>query len=285
MPPQALVLLLIAAALHTGWNLLIKRSQEKQLFAWWALVVGVVCFAPALLLAQPLPEAVWPYLVASAIVEAVYFIALTRAYQQADFSLVYPLARGTAPALLALWAVLFLGERPTPEGLAGLVLLVLGLLVVAGPTSLPRRGAVHASGTLLALFTALCISVYGAIDGYAMRLAEPLPYLVALLGLTAGLTAPAVIAYYGRTALAAQWRAHWRRIVFAGVVSMATYALVLQVYALVPQKVIYAGAVREISIVFAALAGWRWLGEAFGAIRTLGAALIFLGILLIALAG
>lgn len=283
MSPIALALLLVAAAMHTGWNLLIKRSAHKQIFAWWSLSAGVLCFAPLLLWSTPPPGTVWPYLVTSAVVEAFYFIALTRAYQQADFSLVYPLARGTAPALLVLWAVLFLGERPTPAGWAGLALLIVGLLIVAGPTGWAGRGAWGKNGVLTALAAAVCISVYGAIDGAAMRLAEPMPYLIVLLGLTAALTAPAVMAYYGREALIAEWRAHWPRIVSAGVLSMAAYGLVLQAYVLAP--VSYAGAVREIGVVFAALVGWRWLGEAFGPIRTAGATLIFLGLVLIALKG
>ncbi len=283
MPPIALALLLIAAAMHTGWNLLIKRSHHKQIFAWWSLSAGVLCFAPFLLWSTPLPGAVWPYLVASAVVEALYFIALTHAYQQADFSLVYPLARGTAPALLVLWAVLFLGERSTPAGWVGLALLIAGLIAVAGPTAWQGRSAWGKNGLLTALAAAVCISLYAAIDGAAMRLAAPMPYLIVLLGLTAALTAPAAIAYYGREALLAEWRAHWPRIISAGVLSLAAYALVLQAYVLAP--VSYAGAVREIGVVFAALVGWRWLGEAFGAIRTAGAALIFLGLVLIALKG
>jgi len=283
MPPLALVLLLVAAAMHAGWNLLVKRSEQKQVFTWWALTAGVIGFAPLLLLSPPLPGQIWPYLAASAVVEAVYFIVLTRAYQQADFSLVYPLARGAAPALLVVWAILFLHERPTPGGWAGLALLVMGLVVVAGRVNWPRRDTWRTNGTLTALIAAGCISVYGAIDGAAMRLAAPAPYLVLLLALTAALTGPAVLARYGRAALLAEWRAHRRRIVFAGALSLATYALVLQAYALAP--VSYAGAVREIGVVFAALAGWRWLGEDFGPRRTAGALLIFLGILLIALAG
>jgi len=283
MPLTALGLLLIAGALHAGWNLLIKRSDQKQVFMWWGLAAGVVCFAPLIWLSPPLPSRIWPYLAASALVEAAYFMALTWAYQQADFSLVYPLARGTAPALLALWAVLFLHERPTPGGLAGLALLIAGLLVVAGPTGWLRRGVWHTNGTLAALMTAGCISIYGVIDGAAMRLADPAPYLIALLALTAALTGPAVLARYGRSAVGEEWRAHWRRIILAGVSSMAAYGLVLRAYALA--AVSYAGAVREIGIVFAALIGWRWLGEEFGATRTAGAILIFLGIMLIAVTG
>jgi drug/metabolite transporter (DMT)-like permease len=283
MPPLALALLVAAGAMHAGWNLLVKRAEAKQLYTWWALAVGVVAFAPLLLLGPALPAAVWPLLVASALVEAVYFVVLTWAYQIGDFSLVYPLARGTAPALLLVWTLLFLpAERPTAGGLVGVGLLVLGLLLVGGRGWWARRAA-EGPALLAALATALCISVYTAIDGAAMHLAAPLPYLVALLGLTAVFTAPAVLLRYGGRALAAEWRASWRTILLGGVLGLLTYALVLQAYALAP--VSYAGALREVSVVFGALAGWRWLGEGFGPSRTAGAVVIFAGILVIALAG
>src|SRR5205823_1748666 len=141
--PTALGLVLLAAALHAGWNLLVKRAADKQVFTWCALVVGTVCFAPFLLAGPALPPRAWPYVVASAVAEAAYFAALTRAYTNADFSLVYPLARGAAPALLAVWAALFLGERPGRAGLAGLALLLLGLVIVGGAArpSLPDARA------------------------------------------------------------------------------------------------------------------------------------------------
>ncbi|HBE29035.1 MAG TPA: hypothetical protein DDW25_09125, partial [Ktedonobacter sp.] len=128
MPLTALGLLLLAAVLHAIWNLLVKNARQKQVFTWWALAVGAVFFAPLLLLTRVFPIQVWPLVICSGLVEAVYYITLTRAYEHGDFSLVYPMARGTAPAFLVLWAVLFLGERPRPAGFAGLTLLVLGLV-------------------------------------------------------------------------------------------------------------------------------------------------------------
>ena len=136
----ALVLLVVAAALHTGWNLLVKRAGEKQIFTWWAMVVGTACFAPLLAFSAPLPAAIWPYVLTSALVETIYYLALLRAYTIGDFSLVYPLARGAAPAFLALWAALFLGERPHAGGIAGLALLLIGLLLVGGAA---RRAALR----------------------------------------------------------------------------------------------------------------------------------------------
>ncbi len=285
MSPIALGLLITAAALHAGWNLLVKQAGEKQIFTWWAMVAGVACFAPLLAL-SPLPLArIWPYAVVSALVEALYFVALTRAYKIGDFSLVYPLARGAAPALLAVWATLFLGERPRLAGVIGLVVLLGGLIVVGGGGWWARRaaGGPSARGIGTALGVACCISVYSAIDGAAVRLADPAPYTVLVIALSAVCTAPAVLARYGRAAVVAEWRANWGRIAAVGILTMISYMLVLRAYA--STGVSYAGAIREISVVFAALVGWRWLGEGFGAARTIGAGVIFAGILIIAVAG
>src|SRR5712691_13088228 len=130
MPPIALGLLLVAALLHAGWNLFVKRAGEKQVFTWWGLVVGSVCFAPLLLVSQSFPLRIWPYVIFSALVEGAYYIILTRAYEHGAFSLVYPMARGAAPAFLVVWAVLFLGGRPRPGGVVGLALVVVGRVVV-----------------------------------------------------------------------------------------------------------------------------------------------------------
>ncbi len=285
MPPTALGLLLVAAGLHAGWNLLVKRAREKQVFTWWALIVGAVGFAPLVVVSWPFPLYIWPYVVCSALVEAVYFITLTRAYENGDFSLVYPIARGAAPAFLTLWAVIFLGDRPRPIGLVGIALLVLGLIVVGGKSwwSLKKRSVLASSAIALALGTAFCISIYSAIDGAAVHRVDPLPYTVLVIGLSAVFITPVVLMRYGGHGMVAEWRTNWLRIVLVGILSLLSYMLVLQVYSIA--HVSYAGAIREISVVFAAFLGWRLLGEDFGIIRVAGSALIFAGILVIAVAG
>jgi drug/metabolite transporter (DMT)-like permease len=181
--------------------------------------------------------------------------------------------------------VLFLGEHLQTAGLLGLALLILGLLVVGGAAWWARRGgaAPDIRGVIAALGVACCISIYSAIDGAAVRGADPLLYIVLVLGLTAALLAPPLLLRYGARAVVAEWRANWLRIAIVGVATMFAYTFVLRAYAI--SSVSYSGAIREISVVFGALAGWRWLGEGFGALRTLGAGLIFLGILVIAVAG
>lgn len=285
MPLSALALLLISAFLHATWNLLIKRAREKQVFTWWALIVGLLCFSPLLLQVRAFPASIWPYVLSSALSEAVYYFVLIRAYQYGDFSLVYPLARGAAPALLTLWAVLFLHERPALIGLVGIGLLICGLVVV-GSTSWwqQRKTSSLVSNALgLALATACCVSIYSAIDGAAVRQVTPLPYTVMVIGLAGVLITPLIVLRYGGRAVLAEMRVNWPLIVLTGVLSLLTYMLVLLAYSFSP--VSYGGAVREISVVIAAFIGWRWLGEGFGRARLLGSALIFVGILVIALIG
>ncbi len=278
-------MLIVAAVLHASWNLIVKQAQERQIFTWWSLVVGSLCFLPLLALGPALPGRIWPYVLASAIAETAYFFALIRAYRIGDFSLAYPIARGTAPAFLAIWAALFLGERPTRFGLLGIGILVGGLIIVGSGAWFARTSPVQVSGGAVAaaLLVALCISIYTAIDGAAVRIASPVSYTVAILGLSAIFATPAILARYPLRAIQAEWQANWPRIIAVGILNLGTYMLVLAAYS--RARVGYAGAVRELSVVVAALIGWRFLCEPFGAHRTLGSILIFAGIIVIAALG
>jgi drug/metabolite transporter (DMT)-like permease len=281
----ALLLVLVAAALHTAWNFMVKNVAEKHVFTWWALVIGALLYLPALIHGLPIPARIWPYAMASALVEAAYFITLMFAYDHGDFSLVYPIARGTAPAFLWVWATLFLGESPYSGGIAGLVVLLIGLLVVSGGPWWAQRhiAPLNVLGIVGALGVALCISIYSAIDAAAVQVMAPAAYTELVFGLTAGLVTPAVLARYGCHAAIAMWRSRWPSICGVGILMLLAYMLVLQAY--VAAHVSYVGALREVSIVFAALVGWRWLRESFGVGRTIGAALIFVGMLLIGILG
>ncbi len=285
VPLTALGLLLCAAMMHTIWNLLVKRAKEKQVFIWCSLIVGAIIFSPLVLTSSLFLVSMWPYLLSSALVEAIYYITLIRAYENGDFSLVYPMARGAAPAFLLIWATIFLGERPRFFGLLGIALLVLGLIIVGGKTcwTLRKTSGLSKSALALALGVACCISVYTAIDGAAVHHVSPLPYTVLVITLTVLFITPAVVIRYGNTAIVNEWRANWIRITLVGLFTLLAYILALKAYTIA--RVSYAGSVREISVVFAAFVGWRWLGESFGAIRMVGSMFIFTGILVIALMG
>ncbi|HEY0755640.1 MAG TPA: EamA family transporter [Ktedonobacteraceae bacterium] len=285
MSLSALALLLTAALLHTAWNLLIKRAQEKLVFTWWALLLATLGFSPFLLQVSAFPLAIWPYVLSSALMEVIYFLLLIRAYRFGDFSLVYPIARGAAPALLALWAALFLGERPKLAGILGIALLVGGLLVVGGTAWWRQRKTSSITSTVLglALATACCVSIYSVIDGAAVRQVAPIPYTVLIIGLSSLLLTPLILARYGQRVIIRELRTSWWHILLAGAFSLLTYMLVLLAFSF--SSVSYSGAIREISVVCAAIIGWRWLGEGFGRARLLGSLLIFVGIVVIAWAG
>src|SRR5512143_1390614 len=127
MPLAAIGLLFGSAILHTAWNLLIKQAGEKYMATWWAMLVGSTLLLPVLWIVGLPARSTWVLLFISAFVEAAYFIVLSFAYDDADFSLVYPLARGAAPALIAVWSVLFLRESLTLAGIVGLGLTIVGL--------------------------------------------------------------------------------------------------------------------------------------------------------------
>jgi drug/metabolite transporter (DMT)-like permease len=284
MPVIAVSLLLGSAILHTTWNLLLKQAGEKYITTWWAVLLGSAVFLPFLLITGLPARETWLLLFASVLLEVVYYIALPTAYQDADFSLVYPLARGAAPALIALWSILFLNEKLTLGGAFGSGTIILGLLVTGGSNLLrPGSEKPHLRAIVLALSIALLISLYSTVDGAAVKRTAAFPYAVIVFFLAPALTAPLMFRRYGWPVLKSELAAHRVGILSIGLLTVCSYLLALFAYSIAPLS--YAGAVREVSIVLGALAGWRFLGERMGALRVAGALIIFSGILIVALFG
>ena len=283
MPLAALALLFGSALLHAFWNLLLKRSSERLIATWWALLLGSTLLLPTLSWMGLPARAAWGLLALAVVAEAAYYLILAAAYRKADFSLVYPIGRGSAPVLILLWSILFLGERPSWGGAVGVAVLVLGLLLVGWPAR--GRGGVrpHLRGVLLALALALIVSVYSVLSGTAVKRTPAFPYAVVMFFLTPLLLAPYMLRRHGWSRLRAELAARTPQLLGLGLLIILAYLLALWAYARAP--VGYTGAVREVSVVLAAFAGWRFLGEDLGARRVAGAAVIFAGILLIALLG
>jgi len=147
----AIGLLLAAAVLHTTWNLLLKQAGERYITTWWAAIIGFLAFTPAIYFIGFPSQTVWHILVISALFEIAYYIVLAEAYKDSDFSLVYPLGRGAAPALIAVWAAIFLHERFTLGGLIGIIVIIIGLLIVGGGDIFQTHAKPHLRGILLAL--------------------------------------------------------------------------------------------------------------------------------------
>jgi drug/metabolite transporter (DMT)-like permease len=284
MPLLAVLLLLTSACLHALWNLLLKRSPEKQIAMGWQAILGGVFGFGLLLFAGLPPRSMWLFALISIALEAVYFILLSNAYSDHDFSLVYPIARGTAPAFLVLWSVLFLGEKLDLAGILGVGMIVSGMVMIGMTNLIQTRGSrLHVRGVLVALAVALIISLYTLVDGTAVKRGPALPYgLVMFLGIPF-LTTAYNLRRYGWKQFTAAWNAPRLDLILAAALGVTAYLLALLAYTFAPLS--YSGAIREVSVVIGAFLGWQFLQEKMGGTRLLGSLVIFVGILIIALFG
>jgi len=284
MPTFAILLLLVSAILHTGWNLLIKQSEDKYIVTWWMVTIGGVFAIIALLFTGLPPREMWLFAIISICVEAVYFVTLSYAYHDNDFSLIYPVARGAAPAFLALWSFLFLHEKLTSGGMIGLGMIIGGLLIIGINTlSQAHVNHLHFKGAAVAVFIALLISIYSTIDGAAVRNGFAVPYVLSMFAFVPLPITPFIFREYKWTKIKEVLIKQPLRVPLASILGVLSYLMAVFAFSIAP--VSYAGAVREVSVVLGALAGWWFLKERMGGVRVFGAIVIFAGILIIAMFG
>ena len=269
---------LAAALMHALWNSLVKSASDKfmtsaRVCLWCGLIAVVVAAA------TPLPAAAaWPFVAASALIHVVYFILVGRLYRTADLSVVYPLMRGFAPLIATAVAAVALGERPAPLALAGVFALVAG--VVAMGASGLAHGRIDGATLRYALLNAAVIAIYSVIDGEGARLSGPamanaFGYNAWADGLTAALFAPVLVAWRGRGTLA-EFTREPGRAAMGGLAAFSGYALV--VWAMTQADIGAVAALRECSVVFAAMIGVFVLGEPFRHARAGAALLILAGV-------
>jgi drug/metabolite transporter (DMT)-like permease len=280
--PLALLLVLVAAFAHAGWNALSKRAPGGATFVWSQTLVGATCMIPVAAAGIWLDGNARVSVVivlmgiASGILHTVYFVLLQRGYATGDLSLVYPLARGTGPIFATAGAIAILGERPGPLALAGTAAIAVGVVLL-----LATRGLSRGPALAYAVLTGLLIGVYTIWDGHAVRAshAEPLFYLL-ITNLTI-LTLLAPTAWRERPTVALLFREHRRVVVAVGVLSPFAYALVL--FATRLAGVAYVAPAREVSILIGAAIGTRYYAERGGWQRITGAVAIVGGIIALAL--
>jgi len=287
MPLSALTLLFLSAILHVSYHLFYKRSNDKQVFVWWLLLVSVVAYSP-LVVTKPLqiPREGWACMLTTSVAEVAYFASMGKTYQVGDLSVAYPLARGSAPLFITLWALLFLKEELTIWGLLGILSIASGLYLINTRLWKDLWKPLRQLGnpeSCWALITGFCISAYSTIDKVGVRYVPPFIYiyivfLITLLGFT-----PYILLSGRKASVLIEWRANKVGILFSGIAALLTYYLVLLAMRL--SHVSYVGSVREMSVVLGALVGSVWLGEGYGQIRILASSLVFLGILLIGVGG
>lgn len=273
MPTSAFLLALGAAFVHALWNLLLARARDPEAAGAVALVTAVVVFSPVLAFTWELEAQAWPYIAASSALELAYFALLGAAYQRAELSVVYPLARGVAPVLVLVVGVLALGAPTTAVQALGVCLVGLGVLLVRG-----LRRPAGSTGVLFGLAIACSIAAYTLVDDEGIRYANAITYLELTLIVPAAGYALGVAWLKGGAALRKELSAS---TVVAGLGMWIAYGLVLA--ALARAEAAPVAAVRETSIVIATIGAALVLHERVGPTRLAGAVLVAVGVALLAI--
>lgn len=285
MTATALALVVAAALLHAGWNALAKRGKDPIAFLWLASMVA----APALLpwgarelAVSGLPWRAVPFVVGTIVLHAIYFYTLGRAYATGAYSLVYPIARGLGVALVPIVAWTLLDEQLSPLGIAGIVLVIAGVLVLHRVGGRPAAVSTTALGSasLWAVLTGVTIASYSILDKVGVTRLHPVPYMLLMEGGCVVAFAPFMLRRLG--AARAEWSANRWTIIATGVMSAGGYTLVLFAFQL--SKAGYVVASRELSIVLSALIGSLLLREGRLPPRLAAASIVLAGVACVALA-
>lgn len=286
MQPRTVAIVLAAAVAHAVWNLASKyKRADTVLFVWaYTCASAVLCVPIAIaLMAKGQPALDWRFAAAAAISAALhlaYSLTLQAGYDRAELGVVYPVARGTGPILTMLFALLLLGERLTVVATLGALLVVAGILVTTGN---PFRIGSHRSlpGMMWGTATGATIAGYTLWDSYAvtsMHLA-PVSYYAGTLALQSLILTPNALRRRHR--VRAALRADVVPIVVVAVFSPLAYMLVL--HAMLDAPVALVAPLRESSIVIGSLLACRLFGEDHLVRRTVGAAVVLVGVAAISL--
>jgi drug/metabolite transporter (DMT)-like permease len=299
MSLTALALVLAAALCHATWNLVAKKAGGGNAFVLMGALLVAVVWAPLAWwvgwqAVGRFGAVEWSVLLASAVLHILYFRTLLHGYAVSDLSVVYPVARGSGPLLSSAGAVLVLGESLSATGLVGMLAVVVGVLLIAGGPSLWRQ--VHAAhdvsarqrvrlGLIWGALTGVFIAGYTVLDAYAVKVLLISPILLDYVGnlLRIPVMLPIVLkdALRDRAGFVQAWRQQWRAALVVAVLGPLGYVMVLYAVLLAPLS--HVAPAREVSMLFAALAGGTLLGEGDRAWRLAGAATMAGGVVMLAL--
>lgn len=286
MPLAALALLLVAAVAHATWNYFAKGAQSSFAFIFLFALCSEVVYLPLAIAVflwtqSSLGLEALLFVTVSGLLNCLYFILLSEGYKIGDLSVVYPLARGTGPAIAVIGAIIIFGERPSGLALAGAAMVVGGIIVMSWGGS-SSSGVDAWRSIAFALATGVCIAAYSLWDSKGVTVVTPVLYSWGLDFARMSFLAPLALGTRaGRDEVMGIWRKQRRAIIAIGVLSPGAYILVLAAYTLAP--VSYVAPTREISILFGAILGVRLLGESDARRRLVGATTIVVGIFALAL--
>ena len=274
---------LFGALLHASWNALIKSGNDKALDTALVHFLGALVALPFMLWMGPPPPNAWPFIAASLVIHIGYYIALVGAYQHGELGLTYPIMRGFAPMLVALASGAFIGEAPTAVAWLGIAGITVGVALVG--LAHPGEALHHRKALMFAFANAAIIALYTIVDGRGVRASVvddhgALRYVMTLFVLD-GIAYPSFVwlrrSSEGRRAIVSYARQRWPVAALGGSASIGSYAIAL--WAMTRAPVASVAALRETSVLFAAVLGTVMLKERFGAQRAVGTGVIVAGVM------
>ncbi|MFI5315460.1 MAG: EamA family transporter [Myxococcota bacterium] len=277
LDPLATALVLLAATLHATWNAIAKSSGDRMVTLAGVMGTSVVFGGVAsALVAAPARESL-PYLAVSTIFHFLYQVFLLYAYRFGDLSLVYPIARGTAPLLVAILGASFAGEIPRPLQAGGIALASVAMTSFALEPRAPHAGVTRSVAA--AFVTAAMIGSYTFLDAQGVRHAGSALSYIAWNSWATGLGFCVFALVRQRGRIAPFLGREGARGVAGGVLALTGYGIVL--WAMSRGAMANVAALRETSVVFAALIGTRLLGEGLGTRRVAAALCVAVGVVLL----
>jgi drug/metabolite transporter (DMT)-like permease len=278
--PFVLGLVLFSALMHAAWNTVIKTGGDGLLM--FAVVKAPTMVIAVLVLAVvgPPSMASVPYAIGSAVGFTAYCFLLVWAYRVGDLNFVYPVARGSAPLGVALLSGLLLGEHLSGPGLVGILIISAGIAALAYH---PQTFARHIPDLLRAASVGLCIAIYTLFDGVGARISDNVLGYTAMTSFLAGIPLMIIAFFLRGREMVGFLRHEWKSGILGGVMMFAAYAIVL--YAMTLTQLTQVAALRETSVIFAAVIGTLILKESLGVKRIFAATIVAGGIILVALSG
>jgi len=259
--------------MHASWNALVKSSTDKAFDTALIHLLGSVVAIPLVALAGWPERAAWPFIAASLLLHIGYYIALTGAYKHGDLGLTYPLMRGTAPLLVALSATFTLGETLSPLSWAGVLGISAGVLTLGlSPHAFAAPKAVQ-----FALANAVIIATYTVVDALGVRAGGNAIQYVTALFLLDGWPFALIVFLRRRTEVLPYVRKRWPLALLGAIASLGSYGIAL--WAMTRAPVATVAALRETSVLFAALLGVWFLKEVFTTRRLIGTCAIVGGVM------
>ncbi len=267
---------LAAALMHASWNAMLKGSSDVLLKTAAIVAAAGIVMAPFAFVVPPPAPPSWPYLAASIVTHVAYYFFMINAYRVGDLTLAYPLMRGVAPLITAVLGIAFLGEAPAPLGWVGIALISAGVIALSWRPGLATTGHHQGRAVGFALANAGVIATYTIIDGIGARLSGNAWSYIVWLFVLDGVPFTVWILLTRRRRFLQFLAAQPGRSMVAGALSAGAYAI--SVWAMTRAPVALVAALRETSVLFAALLGTLLLGERIDRRRVSAVVAVVLGV-------